>query len=593
MGQCSNRGADDRNEITPNAVSIEKAKSLSSNAAVTSARYRSTRKVLDDYEVDGKVLGSGLCGDVVLVRGKVDKRRYALKTIRKQHVPAAKLQQLSAEVEIYLMLDHPNIARLHNVYEKEEEICLVTECCEGGELYFRLQKRGVYTDAAAANAARQMLRAVGYLHANNVVHRDLKLENFLYESEESTSQLKLIDFGFAKIWDSSTLMMASCGSIAYVSPDVLNGKGYTNKCDLWSLGVIVWMLLTGYPPFHGDEKVMMSKIKAGQADWSHKSRWKPVSEDAVDFLKCLLNKDPSKRPRAQEALKHKWLTNCAQEGVPVSLGRTALRSIERYASASKIRRAVLQLLAQELAPDETKELREAFLAIDRSGEGTICLRDLKEAIRCGQGSSSPRKRRVIEEKETNRQTSAAEVGRKNHAYIGDVSNIPTPCLSTNAHSPFGSGISDRDGAGSPITPGRSLRRANSGAIEELFSKMDSNNDERIYYSDFLAATMAARGQRQREEAIKAAFSRLDDDGSGTISVADFKSVIGETFEKVHVEELVAEVDPSCRGEITYEAFLKVIEDNDSIAPLTPKSVLNASSPLRRNLGFFPEASGGC
>merc|ERR1719191_2650584 len=180
---------------------------------------------------------------------------------------------------------------------------MITECCEGGELYFRLQKRGVYTNNDAADATRQMLRAVGYLHSHNVVHRDLKLENFLYESPADSAQLKLIDFGFAKIWDPSTLMMASCGSIAYVSPDVLLGKGYTSKCDLWSLGVIVWMLLVGYPPFHGDEKVMMKKIKSGQADWSHQKRWKPVTEDAIDFVRQLLAKDPDARPDANAALK--------------------------------------------------------------------------------------------------------------------------------------------------------------------------------------------------------------------------------------------------------------------------------------------------
>jgi serine/threonine protein kinase len=146
-----------------------------------------------------------------------------------------------------------------------------------------------------------MLRAVGYLHGHGVVHRDLKLENFLYESESDDAQLKLIDFGFAKLWDQTTLMMASCGSIAYVSPDVLKGIGYTNKCDMWSLGVIIWMLLVGYPPFHGDEKSMIAKIKAGEADWRHKKRWKLVSPDAVDLIEKLLLKDPASRIDAQQA----------------------------------------------------------------------------------------------------------------------------------------------------------------------------------------------------------------------------------------------------------------------------------------------------
>lgn len=585
MGQCSNRGTDSQTDFTPCAVSLEKAKSLSSNAAVTCSRYHylfdGGRQLSDDYEVDGKVLGQGLCGDVVLVHSRVDRRRYALKTIRKQQVSATKLRQLTSEVEIYLTLDHPNIARLHNVYESEADICLLTECCDGGELYFRLQKKGVYTDTDAAEAARQMLRAVGYLHSHHVVHRDLKLENFLYENEADTSPLKLIDFGFAKVWDPSTFMMASCGSIAYVSPDVLTGQGYTDKCDLWSLGIIVWMLLAGYPPFHGDERSMMTKIKAGQADWSHKSRWKPVSETAVDFVKQLLTKDPNQRPSAHAALKHAWLTRGLKPGAPAVLSRDLLRSIQRYANASKVRRAVLQLLAQELAPDETRELRETFLSVDRSNHGTICLRDLKDAIRAGAGSArSPERRRA-------RWPSEAPSGAFGTPG-GAVRNMPSPGADSAA--------SDQS-ASTPRTPAGKLRRANSGTLDHLFAMLDANGDEKIYYSDFLAATMEAR-TRNRKEAVRATFARLDADGSGAIGVSDVRDVIGETFEGASVEDLIREADPEGRGEITFEAFTRVLEDRDATPAPTPTphqrggagGALDASSRTPTLAVAFPEGS---
>merc|ERR1712159_352353 len=137
---------------------------------------------------------------------------YALKRISKKGVPSSTLQQLVAEVEIYLALDHPHIARLRDVYETGHEILLLTECCEGGELYDRLHRRKRFSEMEAALAVRQMLLAVGYLHAHDIVHRDLKLENFLYETKKTDATLKLIDFGFAKIWDPSRLMQASCGS---------------------------------------------------------------------------------------------------------------------------------------------------------------------------------------------------------------------------------------------------------------------------------------------------------------------------------------------------------------------------------------------
>lgn len=567
MGQCSAKAVTETDIFYETAVSLERVRSRSSNAAVTTSRYHSTlsdsRRLVDDYEVSDKSLGQGLCGDVMLIHGKIDRRRYALKTFQKQKVPKNKLQLLTAEVEIYLTLDHPNIARLHDVYESDTHIFLVTECCDGGELYFRLQKRGTYTDLDAAQASREMLRAVGYLHSHDVVHRDLKLENFLYQGEEDNTSLKLIDFGFAKIWDSSTLMMASCGSVAYVSPDVLSGKGYTNKCDLWSLGIIVWMLLTGYPPFHGEEAAMRRKIRAAEADWKHKSRWANVAEDAIDFVKALLVKDPVKRLSAAEALSHPWLVRTGAEmseglGPQSPLSRDSLRNLKRYADASKVRRAVLQLLAQELSSDETKELREAFLAIDKSNSGTISLRDLKDAVR---GGHQRRKERAEPFFHTGCEPASPQ--------IDEPSSPMSPV--------------------SPLTPARRLRRADSGELQELFSRLDANGDEQIYYTDFLAATATSRSQL-RKEVVNAVFHRLDADNSGAITVQDFRAVLGDQFEGVDVEELVREADPSGAGGIDFDTFVRVLEDHDAVPVLTPSSnrSLEVRTPNRKCFGMLSE-----
>ena len=539
-------------------ISLDRAKAMSFNAASTHARYHSAgsggRQLEDDYEIFPKrVLGEGCSGLVIMAKGLNDGRKYALKRIHKLKVQPKVLKQLTAEVEIYLMLDHPHIAALRDVYETEAEIALLTECCEGGELYSRLSNSGTYAESDAAGATHQMLLAVGYLHAHHVVHRDLKLENFLYETQEANSALKLIDFGFAKIWDPSTLMLASCGSIAYVSPDVLKGEGYTSKCDLWSLGVIVFMLLpacnrlehvlcvffllwsclltgqnmsellrlVGYPPFHGSEKDMRTNILAASVDWSHKSRWRKVSEDAVDFVKCLLVKDPVQRMDVGQALEHKWLKpRNLKEPHPV-LDRDSLRALRRYADTSRVRRAVLQLLAQELAPDETKDLRDVFLSLDKTGEGTISLGELKHAIR---GEAVP--------------------------------ELPEA-------TPEAPGSSSPK---SPKTPAARLRRAKSEVIGSLFEVLDANGDEQVYYSDFLAATMDVRKQL-RQEAVLSAFNRLDADGSGTISPDDLRKVIGETFEGVNVELLVREADAACRGELTFQDFLSLLEATDaSVSP---------------------------
>eukprot|EP00931_Biecheleriopsis_adriatica_P103651 TRINITY_DN78453_c0_g1_i1.p1 TRINITY_DN78453_c0_g1~~TRINITY_DN78453_c0_g1_i1.p1 ORF type:complete len:574 (-),score=121.32 TRINITY_DN78453_c0_g1_i1:17-1738(-) len=516
------------------SVSLDRAKALSSNAVGTHARYHSAaacgRLLENDYEVFQKdVLGEGCSGLVVMAKGRRDGRKYALKRIQKQKVQAKVLKQLLAEVEIYLMLDHPHIAALRDVYETDAEIALLTECCEGGELYSRLSKSGTYAEADAAEATHQMLLAVGYLHAHRVVHRDLKLENFLYERSEADAALKLIDFGFAKVWDPSTLMMASCGSIAYVSPDVLKSEGYTSKCDLWSLGVIVFMLLVGYPPFHGSEKDMRANIVAANVDWSHKSRWRKVSEDAVDFVKHLLVKDPLQRFDVSEALAHRWMASRSSVRAEPVLDKETLRSLRRYADTSRVRRAVLQVLAQELAPEETKELRDVFLRMDKTGEGTISMLELKEAIR-GDNQGSPEEQ------------------------------------APEAIAPDAS----------PKTPAARLRRAKSEIIGSLFEVLDANGDEQIYYSDFLAATMDARN-KLREEAVLSAFHRLDADGSGSISPDDLRRAIGDTFEGVNVELLVKEADAACKGEMDFQDFLRMLEETD--ATLSPKA--------RRQAGVQP------
>jgi calcium-dependent protein kinase len=423
--------------------------------------------------------------------------------MKKNTVSQRILGQLIAEVEICLTLDHPNIVRLDDVYDTNQEIAIVTELLDGGELYGRLHEAKIFSEQAAAETTRQMLRAVGYLHAHNIVHRDLKLENIMYESKAPDSPVKVIDFGFAKVWDSDRLMQASCGSVAYVSPDVLCGHGYTSQCDLWSLGVIVFMLLAGYPPFHGSDEVMRKTIVAAEVDWHHPRRWAKVSQDAVDFVKALLIRDPSARLDAQAALNHRWLSTTACDQKPI-LSAATLKSIENYACVSPWRRAVLQLVARELAPDDVTDLRRTFLELAGEKDGTVRLSELKSAIR---GCESA-------------QSQQADVD--------------------------------------PQTPTRRLRRAKTEKLAELFDVMDVNGDEQIYYSDFLAATMNSE-LTLREENLRVAFRRLDADNSGAISAEDIQISIGGNLEGVETWQLVQDsgLSPS-KCEIGFEAFVGLL-----------------------------------
>jgi len=490
------------------AVSLDKVKKLSSNAVLAVARYHH-HELSEDYRVSpNQVLGEGCSGKVVVATSRVSGRKFALKRIKKSAVPARILQQLTAEVEVCLTLDHPNVVRLDDVYDTNHEIALLTECLDGGELYTRLADARVFTEAQAKETTRQLLRAVGYLHSHDIVHRDLKLENIMYESKAPDSVLKIIDFGFAKVWDPSTLMQASCGSIAYVSPDVLRGHGYTSKCDLWSLGVIVFMLLAGYPPFHGNDDTMRRGIVAADVDWNHPRRWGKVSQDAMDFVKALLVRDQTERLDAQAALKHPWLTCMAPTCKPM-LSAASLRSIGNYAGAPSLRRALLQLIARELAPEDVADLRKSFLEMAGDEEGTVRLSELKAAIR------------------------------------GDEPEQVTP-------------------SAEPKTPARRLRRAKTEKLAELFDAMDVNGDAQIYYSDFLAATMNEE-LNFSEVHIRAAFSRLDADNSGAISAEELQNTIGDTFEGVATQQLVQSIglSPSAHGEINYNMFVHLLDHGSS------------------------------
>lgn len=271
--------------------------------AVKRVKYGS---ITPDYLIESKVLGSGYSGPVKSVTHRRSGAKFACKTFSKKGKSVEKLDMFRNEVEIFLSLDHPHICKLVDVYETATHIYMVMEFCNGGELYDRLHSAKQYGEDLARQTAMEMLLAVNYLHAHGIVHRDLKLENFLYENSGKDARLKLIDFGFSKVWDPKTLMKASCGSVSYVSPDVLKGN-YTNKCDMWSYGVIVFMLLSGYPPFYGTENQMFSKIKEGKY-YMREDRWSKVSPVGRSFVRELLVVNPEWRLSAPAALKKNFPT---------------------------------------------------------------------------------------------------------------------------------------------------------------------------------------------------------------------------------------------------------------------------------------------
>ncbi|KEP61219.1 UNVERIFIED_CONTAM: calcium-dependent protein kinase CDPK4 [Hammondia hammondi] len=252
-----------------------------------------------------------------------------------------------------------------------KRIHLVMELCTGKELYDRLARKKRYSEKDAGRVTRQMLSAINYCHQRHICHRDLKLENWVFRDDSDDAPLKLIDFGFSRIFHPGVRMTAMHGTVYYVAPEVMDGK-YNEKCDLWSIGVIVYMLLSGSPPFtgHGDQEILI-KIRRCKYNMDG-PRWRGISEQAKHFIASLLRRNPEERPSAEEALKHPWLVAAEKEALAdTEIDVSVLKSMQRFAACSAIKRASLALIAMSMNAQQLDDLERLFRKIDIDNSGCI------------------------------------------------------------------------------------------------------------------------------------------------------------------------------------------------------------------------------
>ncbi|XP_054546219.1 calcium/calmodulin-dependent protein kinase type 1G isoform X7 [Talpa occidentalis] len=269
-----------------------------------------------------EVLGSGAFSEVFLVKQRVTGKLFALKCIKKS--PAFRDSSLENEIAVLKRIKHENIVTLEDIYESATHYYLVMQLVSGGELFDRILERGVYTEKDASLVIRQVLSAVKYLHENGIVHRDLKPENLLYLTPEENSKIMITDFGLSKM-EQSGVMSTACGTPGYVAPEVLAQKPYSKAVDCWSIGVITYILLCGYPPFYEDsESKLFEKIKEGSYEFESPF-WDDISESAKDFICHLLEKNPEERYTCEKALQHPWRPSAERQGTKV--GRNGQRQV--------------------------------------------------------------------------------------------------------------------------------------------------------------------------------------------------------------------------------------------------------------------------
>ncbi|CAJ1069332.1 serine/threonine-protein kinase Chk2 [Xyrichtys novacula] len=258
-------------------------------------------------------VGTGVCGEVKLAFERSTCKKFAVKIINKKNFQSEGTATRNAETEIEILqrVNHPCLTKTEDFYQTEDSYYIVLELMEGGELFHKVKSQGQLKESIAKLYFYQMLRAVQYLHTNGIIHRDLKPENILLSSHNDICLIKVTDFNQSRILEEAMLMRTLCGTPSYLAPEVFtraSTTGYGLAVDAWSLGVLLFVCLGGYPPFHESfsPKTITEQIIGGEFTMVP-SKWKQISDQAKDVVKKLLVVDPTKRMTIEEALQHPWL----------------------------------------------------------------------------------------------------------------------------------------------------------------------------------------------------------------------------------------------------------------------------------------------
>ncbi|OAY82735.1 Calcium-dependent protein kinase 3 [Ananas comosus] len=473
--------------------------------------------------VFGRELGRGQFGVTYLVTHRATGERFACKSIAtRKLVHRDDVEDVRREVQImHHLTGHRNIVELRGAYEDRHSVNLVMELCEGGELFDRIIARGHYTERAAAALCREIVAVVHSCHSMGVMHRDLKPENFLFLNKSEDSPLKATDFGLSVFFKPGEVYKDLVGSAYYVAPEVLK-RHYGPEADIWSAGVILYILLSGVPPFWAEnEDGIFNEIRRGHVDFLS-DPWPSISSGAKDLVKKMLRQDPKERLTAAEILRdllvviilvlsrnysssslivediadHPWIREDG-EAPDKPLDNTVISRMKQFRAMNKLKKVALKVVAENLSEEEIVGLKEMFKSIDTDNSGTITLEELRTGL--------PKLGTKISESELMQLMEAADV----------------------------------DGNGS------------------------------IDYLEFISATMHMN-RLEKEGHIYKAFEYFDKDNSGYITMEELEQALKQydMGDEKTIKEIIAEVDADHDGRINYEEFVAMMKNNSQdIAPI--------------------------
>lgn len=451
-------------------------------------------------------LGSGAYGEVWLCRDRQTNAERAIKFIKKSSVsPGAGGSSLLDEVEVVKSLDHPNIMKLYEFFGDKKYYYLVMECYKGGELFDEIINRQKFGEADAANILRQVLSGVTYLHRHHIVHRDLKPENLLLESKAKDAQIKIVDFGLSSHFDPSRKMMDRLGTAYYIAPEVLRKK-YDEKCDVWSCGVILYILLCGYPPFGGaSDQEILKRVEKGKFSFDP-AEWSQISSDVKDLIRAMLEYDPARRITAADALGHRWIKKwtsvsaSAQADAPLLI--SSLNNMKKFRAGQKLAQAALLFMGSKLTTmEETKELLTIFQQLDTNHDGQL---DRQELI-----------------------TGYRELMKLK-----------------NSSSDAGNTIED-------VTDEEIEQD-----VDNILATVDFDKNGYIEYSEFVTVAMDKKVLLSKGR-LRAAFNLFDIDGSGTIAADELKRILVDVDDDQWAQ-IIGEVDTNGDGEVDFDEFVAMM-----------------------------------
>lgn len=439
----------------------------------------------------GDVLGTGAFGQVLKCFLRTTGECRAVKEQAKSAGEESR-KELMNEMGIVRSLDHPNILKMYEFFEDKTRFYIVTEMCTGGELFDTIIEREHLKEKEAAILIRQALACISYCHSMNVVHRDLKPENILLETSISFDDIKIIDFGCAARWKEGQAPMRDIiGTPYYIAPEVM-ARSYGFKCDVWSIGVITYILLCGSPPFSGDDDdEIIQRIQSGEPPSFEEDAWTHMSTECKEFVSLLLTHNPRMRPSADKCLEHPWILMAAHEmaeGLDTNVAEHALSNLKNFSADTQLKKATYAFMAAQLiSKKEREEIDKVFRSLDEKGSGKLTKVMIKDGYKNYFG-------KLITDEEVDKVFQRVDI---DHSGFIDYSEFVVAAIDRKImtdidrlQAVFNSFDKDSGGTISKseirqIFSFGSKNQINSRLVDDIMLEVDENNDSSIDFTEFV------------------------------------------------------------------------------------------------------------